>query len=339
MLKDKLKTSNKNHWKMNVLYLLLIISNIVLFIGLFGYYSKIGFDISFKNFDDFSAIVATIIILGYISGKLPQIGYREDTPLRGFGYVGIICVIGLVTSYFTGKIDAESIFGPFLEMFKILCGVLIFVLLATNIKHFKEILRGNYTRKNLLVCLIVFALIGLFASYAHVTINGAPANIRCLIVMISGLFGGPIVGIPVGIISGAYRYTLGGTTALPCTISTIISGIIGSLIFMWNDKEFPRTVEAVILMFLFTGFEMFLVVMMTPPNISFPFIRDIYPMMLFASVIGMLLFTLVIKQRRQEINPQLSSEEQKIKELENKLEGYGERIEDLKNEIEELKKI
>ena len=252
--------------------------------------------------------------------------------------MGIICVVGFVTSYFTGKIDAESIFGPFLEMFKILCGVLIFVLVATNIKNFKEILQGKYTRKNLLVCLFVFVLIGLFASYAHVDINGTPANIRCLIVMISGLFGGPVVGIPVGIISGAYRYALGGATALPCTISTIISGIIGSLIFIGNDKKFPSTIEAIILMFLFTGFEMLLVVVMTPPNISFPFVEDIYPMMLFASVIGMLLFTLVVKERKKEINPQLSNEEQKINELENELERYDERIEKLKNEIVELKK-
>ncbi len=153
--------------------------------------------------------------------------------------------------------------------------------------------------------------------------------------MISCLFGGPVVGIPVGVISGAYRYSLGGVTALPCAVSTVISGVIGSLIFIWNDKKFPNIIEAIILMFLFTGFEMLFVVIMTPSDISFPYIQNIYPMMLFASVIGMLLFALVIRDKN---NPKISDEEQKIKELESELEGYDEKIEELRNEIEMLKK-
>lgn len=231
-----------------------------------------------------------------------------------------------------------TLLDPYLEMFKYLSAVLIFILIATNIKSFKEILRGNHTRKNQLTCLIIFMLIGLFASYVHMTINNTPANIRCLVVMISGLFGGPFVGIPVGITSAAYRYTLGGITALPCSISTVISGIIGSLIFLWNDKKFPKTGEAIVLMFLFTGFEMMMIVLLTPPDISFPFVKDIYPIMLFASVVGMFLFTIVVREERRKINPKLSDEELKIREIENELKENAEKIEKLENEIKELKK-
>ena len=336
MTEKKFKISN--FWKMNILYSLLIISNIVLFIGLISHFSKFGIGISLETFQDIAAAVATMCILGYISGIVPKIKNRGNHPLYGISYILIMCVIGLMTSYFGSKIDAATYFGPYLEMFGILCGVLIFLILATKLKSFKEILLGNFTKKNQLKCLIIFAAVGLFASYAHVTVNGTPANIRCLIVMISGLFGGPIVGIPVGLISGAYRFTLGGATALPCAISTVLSGVIGSLIFIWNDKKFPKTLHAVVLMFLFTGFDMLIVVALTPSDISFPFIQHIYPLMLFASVAGMLLFSIVIKELREHINPQPSMEEEKIDALENKLKEYGEEIEDLKNEIKDLKK-
>ncbi len=337
MLKKRLKTSSENDLKKNAIYILLLISNIVLFIGLFRYYSNIGIDINFEHFEDISAVIATIIILGFISTKLPKIKNLGESSLYGMAYLIIICVIGLVTSYFNGKIKTSLMFGPYLEMFKILCGVLIFVILATNLKPFKEILHGKFTRKNQMICLIIFAIVGVFASYAHVTINDTPANIRCLIVMISGLFGGPVVGIPVGIISGAYRYTLGGTTALPCAISTVISGIIGSLIFIWNEKKFPRTIPALVLMFLFTGFEMLVVVMLTPSNISFHYVETIYPIMLFASVTGMLLFSIVIHEAKEKMNPKPSYEEQKIKEFEEALEKHTTKNEDLRNEIEMLK--
>lgn len=334
---NKLMTSCKSNPKKSAIYILLLISNIVLFIGLIDYYSKVGVNIYVDHFEDIAAVIATMCILGFISLRLPKIRDHGNRNLNGIVYMLIICVIGLMTSYFDDKIDTSLFFGPYLEMFKILCAVLIFVLLATNLKAFKEIADGKFTRKNRIICLAIFLAVGLFASYAHVTTDGIPANIRCLVVMISGLFGGPFVGIPVGLISGAYRYSLGGTTAIPCAISTVLSGAIGSLIFIWNDRKFPGTVESIILMSLFTGFEMMMVVILTPADISFPFVRNVYPIMLFASIIGMLLFSILIQEARESVNPTLSYEKQKIKEFEEELEKHHLHNEELKDEIKKLK--
>jgi two-component system LytT family sensor kinase len=338
MKKETSKISSKNNLKIKAIYALLLISNIVFFIGLIYYHSNFSINFNLGTIQNIAAAVATICILGYVSGRLPKIKSLGESSVFGITYSLTICLIGLIISYFGQIIDISLYFGPYLDMFGILCAVLIFVILATNLKPFKEILDRKFTRINQLICFIIFALVGLFASYACVNINGAPANIRSLIVMISGLFGGPIVGIPVGIISAAYRLSLGGSTAIPSAISTIISGVIGSLIFIWNDKKFPKIIPATTLMFLFTGFEMLLIILLTPPNISFPFIQNIYPIMLFASVTGMLLFSIVIRGIREKLDGKPSEEEQRISELENELKEYGEKIEKLENEIEELKK-
>lgn len=336
MLK-KFKTLNKNQQKKSILYLALLISNILLFIGLISNFPKFGITININSFEDIAAIIAAMIILGFISSKLYKIRDMGENAFYGFVYFIIICVIGIMSSYFNGKVNTSAHFDPYLEMFKILCAVLIFVIIAANFTSFKKVLYGKDTQRNRIICLIIFILIGLFASYARVTVNGTPANIRCLIVMISGLFGGPFIGLPVGIISGAYRFTLGGVTALPCAISTVISGVVGSLIYIWNDRKFPGTRECLTVMFLFTGFEMLVVLLLTPPEISFPFIWSIYPLMLFASVIGMLIFSIVIQELREQASPKLSSEHKKIVELENKLEKYSEKLEELKGEIKELR--
>ena len=57
------------------------------------------------------------------------------------------------------------------------------------------------------------------------------ANTRIMGVGISGLLGGPIVGVGVGFIAGIHRYIAGhrymlGGTALSCAISSILAGII-----------------------------------------------------------------------------------------------------------------
>lgn len=331
MLKKIFDTSDKNQMKKNAVYLLLLITNIYVLIGLLLYFPNVGINFNMKSFENFSAVIATIIILCYISMKLPKIKDIGESSVYGMLYMVIICIIGLMSSYFNGMIKTATVFGPYLEMFKILCGVLIFIILATTMKSFKNMILGNHERKNEMVCLIVFTAIGIFASYAHVTTNGTPANIRCLVVMIGGLFGGPIVGIPVGLISGAYRFTLGGPTAVPCAISTVVSGIIGSLIFIWNDKKFPRITESIFLMFLFTGFEMFLIIVLTPSSISFPFVANIYPIMLFASVVGMVLFLVALKEAEEKV----ASED--YDELDEEIEKDDEEILELKKEIAELK--
>lgn len=332
--KDKSNTSG-NYLKMNILFLLLIISNIVLFAGLLSYYSKAGIDVDWETFEYFSSIIPTIIILGYITSRLNRLKDRGGV-LSGAGALIMITVLSLIASYFSDHSKTAAIFGPYLEMFRVLSVLLIFIIMATlMLKPFKEIMLGKYTKRNNLICFIVFLLLGLYATHFYIDVDGTPANVRCMVVMISGLFGGPFVGMPVGLISGAYRYTMGGTTALPCAISTVISGIVGSLIFIWNDRKFPKPVTAIVLMFLFTGFEMFLIVMLTPSDISFPYIHNIYPLMLFASVVGIIVFSLIIEDEREKLESS-GDEETLIDELEEGLKG-NEEIKELKNEIKKLK--
>ena len=330
----KISQSNANYLKMNILYLLLIISNVVLLVGLILYYWQAGVSVHLETYDYFSTVIPTIIILGFITSRLAKLRERGSS-LYEMAYLIIITILGLITSYFSGKSNTAVIFGPYLEMFRILCVILIFILMATSLSQFKEIMQGKLSRKNLLVCFIVFLLLALYASRFHIRVNGAPANVRCMVVMLSGLFGGPVVGIPVGIIAGAYRFTLGGVTAVPCAVSTVISGIVGSLVFWWSGKKYPRPFAAVVLMFLFTGFEMLMVVFATPSDISFQYVRDIYPLMLFSSVIGVILFSIVVNDKLQDM------ESEDVRDVVDELAeevGQSEEIQELRDEIGWLKK-
>lgn len=343
MQKEKLKAADKKYLIKNMLYIILIISNILLFMGLINYYSKSGITVQIGTYEYFSSVIPTVIIIGFITAKLSGLRDKGGS-LYEISSLVIITIISIMTSYFSGKANTGALFGPYLEMFRILSITLIFVLLATRLKPFKEIMQSKFSKRNLFACFIIFTLLALYATYFTKDFGGTPANVRCMVVMISGLFGGPFVGIPVGIISGAYRFTMGGATALPCAFSSVISGIVGSLFFLLNDKKFPRPLEAIIIMFLFTGFEMLMVVVMTPSDISFPFIHNIYPEMLFASVVGVILFSLAIKNRKEESDTLNDEKEKIIDEIEDEVETNDEikalkdEIRTLKESIEELKK-
>ena len=137
------------------------------------------------------------------------------------------------------------------------------------------------------------------ASYFTIDVYGIPANARGLIVMIAALAGGPVVGIPVGIIAGLWRFSLGGPTALACTVVTIIAGFIGSLINKWMGGKFLSPFKAALLMFLFSGFDMFMITILTP-NQGVMIANALYAPMTFASVLGILLFTIFLDEKKEE---------------------------------------
>lgn len=82
---------------------------------------------------------------------------------------------------------------------------------------------------------------------------------------------------------------------------------------------------------------MLLIVVMTPSYISIAYIRNIYILTVFGSVIGMVIFSMILNETKRNKFSGISYEELKIKEMENTLDEFNDRIENLEEEIEELK--
>ena len=321
-----------------IIFLALLISNFVFF-GLFiKYYMShnIGFKISWKFLNGLFAIVATIIILGFISTRLPQFRNMGDSSIYEVGYLMIIGLLSILVSYFNKSTESVLIIDPFIDVFKVLSILLILVIVAAKTKAFKSIMNRKIGWKALLYCFIIFSILGCVSSMYAIPVKDSIISVRELIVMISGLFGGPFVGIPVGFVAGGFRALYGGATVIPCTLSTIIAGFIGSIIYVCNDGKFLKGFPSVLLMFLYTGFSMLLIILLTPPSISVPYVSGIYPLMLFASVLGIILFRMIVKEEKS--GPDISYEDLRIRELETTLEEYEDRFDRLEEDVELLKK-
>lgn len=68
-----------------------------------------------------------------------------------------------------------------------------------------------------------------FGTYMKELESEALANTRPIGAIVAGYFGGPVIGIIVGIISGTHRYFIGGFTALACAVATVFEGLIGGI--------------------------------------------------------------------------------------------------------------
>ena len=116
----------------------------------------------------------------------------------------------------------------------LLLGTTSFMIVVAFICGSFSFLKSLATRKGLAAKLVFGIVLGLFAIYGTLMgtklADGTIINVRELAAMMAGVVGGPIAGTVAGLIGGIHRYTVGGATALPCTISTIIIGIVTGLI-------------------------------------------------------------------------------------------------------------
>ncbi len=122
--------------------------------------------------------------------------------------------------------------------------IIVFAFLMSRWRLFRDMLFQEQGLKEKIWLVLIFSALSVVSSYTgikiesgtihplnqmiHSTINAeeAIANTRLIGVAIAGIFGGPFVGVCVGIIAGVHRITLGGFTAIACGVSTILAGFI-----------------------------------------------------------------------------------------------------------------
>ena len=351
---SKLKSMSLGEKRILILFSILFIFNIAFFINVFAYMVIIE-HIDIAILHDLLTVIAAIIILGFISTRLPRLKEVTDGSIYEIAYLIIMGLLSLTISYFNKSANGESLWAPFLEMFKMLSVILILTYIATKSKSFKAVVKGDSSPRTLFWQIVICAVLGILASYFNMDVNGVPANSRGLVVMISGLLGGPYVGIPVALISGLWRLTLGGPTAVACCVSTIMAGIVGSTVHILNGGKFLKSYKAALLMLLFSGFDMFLITVLTPRPEGLLIANSLYAPMTFASVLGIILFSIFLTEKKEEANEELKQtimdnttkisdntdiinlNTDRIIEISLELKEYKEKVDKLEQELKEVK--
>ncbi len=122
-----------------------------------------------------------------------------------------------------------SVWSILLRLLEQACLVIIVFYLLFQIKFFRRMLDGKLNLLDQLILAVIFGALAVYGTYSGVQTSGAIANIRNLSPMIAGFLGGPLAGLGAGLIGGVHRYFMGGFTAVPCAIGTIVSGLAAGI--------------------------------------------------------------------------------------------------------------
>lgn len=123
--------------------------------------------------------------------------------------------------------------------------IIILAYLLVNIPAFQHLLQDRQRWQIKLQLIVIFGLFAVISNFTGVEIaenelitdqlfsqlapDSSLANTRVLTIGVSGLIGGPSVGIGVGLISGAIRYWQGGADPHTYVISSLLIGLLSGL--------------------------------------------------------------------------------------------------------------
>lgn len=190
---------------------------------------------------------------------------------------------------------AISIFQIILDLVKEMAFILVIAYLITRTRYFSEILAKKFTFENQVVMILIFGAFSILGTYASAEIAGVTPNVRDLGPMIGGLVGGPFIGLGAGLIGGVHRYLLGGFTCVPCTLSTILAGLIGGAIYLLKKGEFVSIPVAVAFAAFMESFHMALTLLLAKPySQALMAVKSASIPMILSNSIGMLIFAFII---------------------------------------------
>lgn len=131
-------------------------------------------------------------------------------------------------------------FSMLLAVFERAALLLMALFLLTRTHLFQKIvIKHHRNAKETTIMLLLFVSFAVFSTYTGIDVYGSLVNVRIIAVICGGILFGPWVGIAAGLISGMHRYwiDIDGPTSLACLITSILAGVLATLIHQHCDKK------------------------------------------------------------------------------------------------------
>jgi phosphoserine phosphatase RsbU/P len=173
--------------------------------------------------------------------------------------------------------------------------LIIIAYFMTRTTFYSSIINKKLTNKNRFLLILIFGAFAIYGTLSGINVNNAIANIRDLGPLIAGLLGGPIVGIGAALIGSIHRFFHGGFTAVPCSISTLLAGLMGGIIFRLRKGHFLNVPSAFFFGALIEVIHMGFVLWLAKPySLSLVTVQKISLPMILANGLGLAFFSFIM---------------------------------------------
>ena len=110
--------------------------------------------------------------------------------------------------------------------------VVAYVLVRT--RFYTVIVEKTYTVRNQIYLILLFATFTMYGVSIAIPVAGGYVALGHIGQIVGGLLAGPIVGTCVGLIIAVHRWSLGGFSVVPASLSVLLVGVFAGLYAMWR---------------------------------------------------------------------------------------------------------
>lgn len=251
-----------------------------------------------KHISIFASIMFAIIgfALVYIDNHLP----KEH---RGSRLWLAVMAVGSGVYLLIALLQEKSLLEYGIPLMERLAIVLLVLYLFVRSDLAQAYRTGTATRTDLLWLVLIFGILSIYGTFRGFPISDVILNFRDLGPVLAGIIGGPLAGAAAGAVGGAYRYSLGGWTALPCAVATIAAGIVGGLFARrWTLTPLRAAVLGVFVEALHILVILPLLTLSHPRSEVIEVIRHTFPAMSLVMVAGLIMYVMLEEQYKKTLD-------------------------------------
>nr|WP_319537921.1 SpoIIE family protein phosphatase [uncultured Methanospirillum sp.] len=204
-------------------------------------------------------------------------------------------------------------FSIIFELVQLVCVIILasYFFIRTNVFQRSSSGHGSFRDKVILV--LVFGAFSIYGNISGIWLYGSEANVRDLGPVIAGLLFGPGIGISSAIIGAVFRFSLGGVTVIPCTLTTLIAGILAGLVWWVNKKKYIGTFRAILFILLLEIIHLTLIILLSGTSIDvLAIVTTMWILMVPLYVIGISVFSIIYEQYVAELKEHEELQRQQI---------------------------
>lgn len=140
--------------------------------------------------------------------------------------------------------------------------VIAYVLVRT--RFYAVIVEKSHSLQNKILLIVLFAAFTMYGVLIAIPIAGGFVALGHIGQIIGGLMAGPIVGTCVGLLIAVHRWSLGGFSVIPATLSVILVGLFAGLYAVWRKTVRYSPFEVAALIALLELFSSGLTLLLVP---------------------------------------------------------------------------
>jgi len=197
---------------------------------------------------------------------------------------------------------SQSILGGLLALFASTeIFIFVFMEIVVKLDTIQRVIFKKAKQWDYIVFILIFGLFSVFGTYIGTTEStGAIVNIRDLAPMVAGLVAGPYVGLAVGLIGGIHRFFLGGVTYIPCSLATVLAGILGGAVHFLNKEQLLGIIPA---MLFAAGIELLhgglALLLIQPYSLAVEVVGTPIPQMIIANSLGVGISVIIVHDLKE----------------------------------------